>query len=73
MGHEGWRVHAWIWHYGSALAVKDKVIVGPAGGKRGIAGFLAAYDKRTSAPVTSRVGSIVILFTGTAKARAMLH
>jgi alcohol dehydrogenase (cytochrome c) len=36
--------------YGIALAplvVKDKVIVGPAGGERGIAGFLAAYDAAT--------------------------
>ena len=29
------------------LVVKDKVIVGPAGGERGIAGFLAAYDAQT--------------------------
>ena len=29
------------------LVVKDKVIVGPAGGERGIAGFLAAYDANT--------------------------
>jgi alcohol dehydrogenase (cytochrome c) len=36
--------------YGIALApliVKDKVVVGPAGGERGIAGFLAAYDAKT--------------------------
>ena len=29
------------------LAVKDKIVVGPAGGERGIAGFLAAYDAKT--------------------------
>jgi alcohol dehydrogenase (cytochrome c) len=29
------------------LVVKDKVIVGPAGGERGITGFLAAYDAKT--------------------------
>jgi alcohol dehydrogenase (cytochrome c) len=29
------------------LVVKDKVIVGPAGGERGISGFLAAYDAKT--------------------------
>jgi alcohol dehydrogenase (cytochrome c) len=33
------------------LAVKDKVVVGPAGGERGIAGFLAAYDARTGKQV----------------------
>ena len=29
------------------LALKDKVVVGPAGGERGISGFLAAYHART--------------------------
>ena len=29
------------------LAVKDKIVVGPAGGERGISGFLAAYDAGT--------------------------
>jgi alcohol dehydrogenase (cytochrome c) len=29
------------------LVVKDKVIIGPAGGERGISGFLAAYDAKT--------------------------
>jgi len=29
------------------LVIKDKVIVGTAGGERGIRGFLAAYDART--------------------------
>src|SRR5262249_8482013 len=29
------------------LAVKDKIVVGPAGGERGISGFLAAYDAKT--------------------------
>ncbi|PWU05468.1 MAG: PQQ-dependent dehydrogenase, methanol/ethanol family [Terriglobia bacterium] len=33
------------------LVVKDKVIVGPAGGERGIAGFLAAYDAQTGREV----------------------
>jgi alcohol dehydrogenase (cytochrome c) len=33
------------------LVVKDKVIVGPAGGERGIAGFLAAYDAQTGKEV----------------------
>lgn len=29
------------------LVVKDKIVVGPAGGERGISGFLAAYDAKT--------------------------
>jgi alcohol dehydrogenase (cytochrome c) len=29
------------------LAVKDKIVLGPAGGERGISGFLAAYDAKT--------------------------
>ncbi len=33
------------------LVVKDKIIVGPAGGERGIAGFLAAYDAATGKEV----------------------
>jgi alcohol dehydrogenase (cytochrome c) len=33
------------------LAVKDKIVVGPAGGERGISGFLAAYDARTGREV----------------------
>src|SRR5271154_6612911 len=33
------------------LVVKDKVIVGPAGGERGISGFLAAYDSKTGKEV----------------------
>jgi alcohol dehydrogenase (cytochrome c) len=33
------------------LIVKDKVIVGPAGGERGISGFLAAYDAETGKQV----------------------
>ena len=33
------------------LVVKDKVIVGPAGGERGISGFLAAYDVKTGKEV----------------------
>jgi alcohol dehydrogenase (cytochrome c) len=33
------------------LVVKDKVIVGPAGGERGISGFLAAYDAQTGKEV----------------------
>ncbi len=33
------------------LVVKDKVILGPAGGERGISGFLAAYDTRTGKEV----------------------
>jgi len=33
------------------LVVKDKVIAGPAGGERGIAGFLAAYDAQTGREV----------------------
>jgi alcohol dehydrogenase (cytochrome c) len=33
------------------LIVKDKVIIGPAGGERGIAGFLAAYDAKTGQEV----------------------
>ena len=33
------------------LAVKDKIVVGPAGGERGIAGFLAAYDAKTGKEV----------------------
>jgi alcohol dehydrogenase (cytochrome c) len=33
------------------LVVKDKVVVGPAGGERGISGFLAAYDAQTGKQV----------------------
>jgi alcohol dehydrogenase (cytochrome c) len=33
------------------LVVKDRVIVGPAGGERGIGGFLAAYDVQTGKEV----------------------
>ena len=33
------------------LVVKDKVIVGAAGGEFGIRGFLAAYDARTGKQV----------------------
>ena len=33
------------------LVVKDKVVVGPAGGERGIAGFLAAFDAQTGREV----------------------
>jgi alcohol dehydrogenase (cytochrome c) len=33
------------------LAVKDKIIVGPAGGEMGIRGFIAAYDARTGREV----------------------
>lgn len=46
----GTRVADYTGGYAIALAplvVKDKVIVGPAGGERGIGGFLAAYDAKT--------------------------
>jgi alcohol dehydrogenase (cytochrome c) len=33
------------------LAVKDKIVVGPAGGELGISGFLAAYDAKTGREV----------------------
>jgi alcohol dehydrogenase (cytochrome c) len=33
------------------LVVKDKVVIGPAGGERGISGFLAAYDVKTGKEV----------------------
>src|SRR2546421_3063774 len=33
------------------LVVKDKVIVGPAGGEYGIRGFLAAFDAKTGKEV----------------------
>jgi alcohol dehydrogenase (cytochrome c) len=33
------------------LVVKDKVVIGPAGGERGISGFLAAYDAKTGKEV----------------------
>jgi alcohol dehydrogenase (cytochrome c) len=33
------------------LVVKDKIVVGPAGGERGISGFLAAYDAETGKQV----------------------
>ena len=29
------------------LAVKDKIVLGPAGGERGISGFIAAFDAKT--------------------------
>ena len=32
---------------GAPLVVKDKVIVGMAGGERGVSGFLDAYDAKT--------------------------
>src|SRR5260370_233650 len=35
----------------AALVVKDKIIVGPAGGELGIAGFIAAYDAKTGKQV----------------------
>ena len=33
------------------LVVKDKVIVGPAGGEYGIRGFIAAFDAKTGKEV----------------------
>jgi alcohol dehydrogenase (cytochrome c) len=50
-GRKKWDVKVAEYTHGYALAlaplaVKDKIIVGPAGGERGILGFLAAYDAR---------------------------
>jgi alcohol dehydrogenase (cytochrome c) len=51
-GRKKWqsKVAEYTHGYGIALApliVKDKVVVGPAGGERGISGFLAAYSAET--------------------------
>ena len=55
-GRKKWqtKVAEYTHGYGIAtapLVVKDKVIVGPAGGERGISGFVAAYDARTGKEV----------------------
>jgi alcohol dehydrogenase (cytochrome c) len=53
-GHEVWKTE--IYDYtaaggyaapGAPLVVKDKLIVGMAGGERGVSGFLDAYDTKT--------------------------
>jgi alcohol dehydrogenase (cytochrome c) len=55
-GRKKWqtKVAEYTHGYGLAVAplvVKDKVILGVAGGERGIAGFLAAYDAKTGKEV----------------------
>ncbi len=55
-GRKKWDVKVAEYKHGYALAVaplavKDKVIVGPAGGEWGITGFVAAYDARTGRQV----------------------
>jgi alcohol dehydrogenase (cytochrome c) len=53
-GHELWKTEMYDYTEaggyaatGAPLAVKDKVIVGMAGGERGVNGFLDAYDSKT--------------------------
>jgi len=55
-GRKKWQTKVEEYTHGYAvtvapLVVKDKVVVGPAGGERGISGFLAAYDARTGKQV----------------------
>jgi alcohol dehydrogenase (cytochrome c) len=55
-GRKKWQTKVAEYTHGYAIAVaplvvKDKVIVGPAGGERGIAGFLAAYDAKSGKEV----------------------
>ena len=55
-GHALWKTHVADANAGYAitlapLAVKDKVIVGVAGGEMGIRGFIAAYDAQTGKEV----------------------
>ena len=55
-GRKKWQTKVADYTHGYAitvapLVVKDKVIVGPAGGERGISGFLAAYDAKTGKEV----------------------
>lgn len=50
-GRKRWAVKVVEWEKGysltlAPLALKDKVIVGPAGGELGIRGFIAAYDAK---------------------------
>ncbi|MEZ5362284.1 MAG: PQQ-binding-like beta-propeller repeat protein [Bryobacterales bacterium] len=51
-GAKAWDVEVCNYPIGYALAlaplaVKDKIIIGTAGGELGIRGFLAAYDAKT--------------------------
>jgi alcohol dehydrogenase (cytochrome c) len=53
-GHELWKTEMYDYTAaggyaapGAPLVVKDKLIVGMAGGERGVSGFLDAYDTRT--------------------------
>jgi alcohol dehydrogenase (cytochrome c) len=55
-GRKKWQTKIAEYTHGYAVAhaplvVKDKVIVGVAGGERGISGFLAAYDAKTGKEV----------------------
>jgi alcohol dehydrogenase (cytochrome c) len=55
-GRKKWQTKVFDYTKGYALAVaplavKDKVIIGTAGGERGISGFLAAYDAKTGKEV----------------------
>jgi alcohol dehydrogenase (cytochrome c) len=55
-GRKKWSVPVVDYKQGYALtlaplAVKDKIIIGPAGGELGITGFLAAYDAKTGKQV----------------------
>ena len=55
-GAKKWDTRVYDYRKGYALAlsplvVKDKVIIGTAGGERGIRGFLAAYDAKTGEQV----------------------
>ena len=53
-GHEIWKTQIYDYNEaggyaapGAPLVVKDKLIVGMAGGERGVSGFLDAYDTKT--------------------------
>src|SRR5437762_5577483 len=53
-GHEIWKTEMYDYTEaggyaapGAPLVVKDKLIVGMAGGERGVSGFLDAYDTKT--------------------------
>jgi len=42
--HHDCESEVWLCHNACPLVLKDKVIIGSAGGEYGIRGFIAAYD-----------------------------